>query len=162
MSLTLYMTAVAPSGGRLVLSGHNAHAPPWEDGPAGPGAGVCGFIVFWLLGGRVCLFCIFLDPHSYSYIVRVGSWSPVQSSHTAVSFFLLTSYVTRSWPLRRSWRWRSPAARGRVQRTGGTYFQSRSEISELRIQRSWKEEGTDGPDMSLTTFDVFQIEIVST
>lgn len=93
-----------------------------QAGPTGPGAGVCGFIVFGSWGGKV-----------------VGSWSPVQVLQSAASLFLFTSYVTRSWLLRRSWRWRSPAARGRVQQTDGTCFRSHSEISWLQIQRSWKK-----------------------
>lgn len=51
---------------------------------------------------------------------------------------LLTSYWTRSWLLRQSWRWRWPAVQGHVQRTDGTCFLCHSETSWLQIQRSWR------------------------
>lgn len=54
--------------------------------------------------------------------------------------FSFTSYVTRSWLSRQSWRWRLPAARGHAQRIDGTYFQSHSEISWRQIQRSWRKQ----------------------
>lgn len=87
-----------------------------------PGAGVCGLIVF---GSR----------EEKLLVLDVGS------RFFAPSLVPFTSCVTRSWPLRRSWRWRSPAAPGRVRQTDGTCFQSHSGISWQQIQRSWKKRG---------------------
>lgn len=72
---------------------------------------------------------------------RFWSWEEklwLEAGFQSRLFTLLTSYLTQSWLSRQSWRWRWPAARGRVRQTDGTCFQSRSEISWLQIQRSWR------------------------